>query len=136
LNMEGTPRTLRPLIRDEIYRIVSEALRNAFRHAQASRIEVQLGYDERHFELRVRDDGKGINPDLLSDDGRPGHFGLRGMRERAQNIGGKLTVWSALALGTELALTVPGEIAYDSDQTIPRSRLARKTLAEAGKPKS
>jgi len=137
LNMEGTPRTLRPLIRDEIYRIVSEALRNAFRHAQASRIEVQLGYDERQFELRVRDDGKGIDPDLLRDDGLLGHFGLRGMRERAQNIGGKFTAWSALASGTELVLTVPGDIAYDGTETVRRTLLvSRKNRPKADKAKS
>ena len=88
LSVEGTPRKKRPLIRDEIYRIASEALRNAFRHAGASRIEVQLSYGEKSFELRVRDDGKGIDPRFLTDEGPAGHFGLRGMRERAQQIGG------------------------------------------------
>ena len=66
LTVEGTPRKKRPLIRDEIYRIASEALRNAFRHAEASRIEVQLSYNETSFELRVRDDGKGIDPKILN----------------------------------------------------------------------
>ena len=114
LNVEGTPRKKRPLIRDEIYRIASEALRNAFRHAEASHIEVQLSYGEKSFELRVRDDGKGIDPEFLTDEGPAGHFGLRGMRERAQQIGGQLTVWSAPASGTELVLSVPGALAYDS----------------------
>ena len=63
-------------------------MRNAFRHAGASRIEVHLSYGEKSFELRVRDDGKGIDPKLLTDEGPAGHFGLRGMRERAQQIGG------------------------------------------------
>ena len=76
-------------------------MRNAFRHAGASRIEVQLSYGEKSFELRVRDDGKGIDPKFLTDEGPAGHFGLRGMRERAQQIGGKLTVWSAPGSGTE-----------------------------------
>jgi PAS domain S-box-containing protein len=113
LNVIGTPRALRPLVRDEIYRITGEALRNAFRHAEASRIEVQLEYDARRFELRVRDDGKGIDSRVLADTGRPGHFGLPGMRERAQQLGGELTVWSAPESGTEIALTVPGARAYD-----------------------
>ena len=114
LNVEGTPRRKRPLIRDEIYRIASEALRNAFRHAEASRIEVHLSYGEKSFELRVRDDGKGIDPKFLTDEGPAGHFGLRGMRERAEQIGGKLSVWSAPGSGTELVLSVPGAIAYDT----------------------
>jgi signal transduction histidine kinase len=126
LNIEGTARPLRPLIRDEIYRIASEALRNAFRHAGATRIEIQLGYDERSFELRVRDDGKGIDPQFLRDEGKPGHFGLHGMRERAERLGGKFTVWSAPASGTEVVLTVPGATAYGTDESTGPSWLARK----------
>jgi signal transduction histidine kinase/ligand-binding sensor domain-containing protein len=131
LSVEGTPRALQPLLRDEIYRIASEALRNAFRHAEASRIEVQLGYDDRSFELRVRDDGKGMDPKVLSDEGLPGHFGLRGMRERAQKIGGKFSIWSAPASGTELALSVPGTIAYGTAERGGRSWLARRIFREA-----
>ncbi|MGO8974879.1 MAG: two-component regulator propeller domain-containing protein [Steroidobacteraceae bacterium] len=136
LNLEGTSRTLRPLIRDEVYRIASEALRNAFRHAAASRIEVQLSYDEKCFALRVRDDGKGIDPKFLTDEGPAGHFGLRGMRERAQKIGGKLTLWSAPASGTELALSVPGAIAYDTAETARRSWLREAFAATPKMPKS
>ena len=114
LSTEGTPQALRPLVRDDLYRIASEALRNAFRHAAASRIEVHLGYDDQRFELRVRDDGKGIDPKFLSDAGAPGHFGLAGMRERAEQIGGKLIVSSTAESGTEIALSVPAARAYDS----------------------
>jgi signal transduction histidine kinase len=116
LNVIGTPRALRPLVRDEIYRIAGEALRNAFRHAEASRIQVHLEYDARRFELRVRDDGKGIDSRFLGDIGLPSHFGLPGMRERAQQLGGKLTVWSAPESGTEVALTVPSARAYGRTQ--------------------
>lgn len=119
LNVEGTSRALRPLIRDEIYRIASEALRNAYRHAEASRIEVHLDYGERRFELRVRDNGKGIDPEFIADAALAGHFGLRGMRERAKEIGGKFTIWSAPGSGTELELSVPGAMAYGST---PRTR--------------
>ncbi len=125
LNVEGTPRTLLPLMRDEVYRIASEALRNAFRHAGANRVEVQLSYDEKSFELRVRDDGKGIDPKFLADEEPAGHFGLRGMRERAQKIGGKLTVWSAPGSGTEIELSIPGAIAYDTAERPRRSWLRR-----------
>jgi signal transduction histidine kinase/ligand-binding sensor domain-containing protein len=136
LNVEGTPRSLRPLIRDEVYRIASEALRNAFRHAEARRIELQLSYDEKGFELRVRDDGKGIDPKFLTDKEPAGHFGLRGMRERAEQIGGKLTVWSAPASGTELVLSVSGAIAYDTAEKAKRSWLARSLTARPRTPQS
>jgi len=136
LTVEGTPRKKRPLIRDEIYRIASEALRNAFRHAEASRIEVQFSYHEKSFELRVRDDGKGIDPKFLTDEGPAGRFGLRGMRERAQQIGGKLTVWSAPGSGTEVVLSVPGAIAYDTTQRVRRSWLPGTFAAALKKPQS
>ncbi|MGD1025856.1 MAG: two-component regulator propeller domain-containing protein, partial [Candidatus Sulfotelmatobacter sp.] len=94
--VEGTPRNLHPILRDEVYRIAGETLRNAFRHAQARQIEVEIHYDARQFRLRVRDDGKGIDPEILGEDPRPGHFGLHGMRERAKIVGGQLDVWSEL----------------------------------------
>jgi signal transduction histidine kinase len=114
MNIEGTPRTLDPLVRDEIYRIASEALRNAYRHAAASHIEVQLDYGARRIELRVRDNGKGIDPAFMDHEALPGHFGLRGMRERAREIGAKFRIWSAPGSGTELELSVPGSMAYGS----------------------
>ena len=84
VTVEGEPRDLHPILRDEIYRIAAEALRNAFHHAAARQIEVEIRYDDQQFRLRVRDDGKGIDPAVLSGQGREGHFGLPGMRERAK----------------------------------------------------
>ena len=81
--VEGQPRDLHPIVRDEIYKIAAEALRNAFRHAQAGRVEVEIRYDDEEFRLRVRDDGKGIDPAVLAAQGIEGHYGLRGMPERA-----------------------------------------------------
>jgi signal transduction histidine kinase len=101
-------------LRDEVYRIVGEALRNAFKHAQAKQIEVEILYDDRQVRVRVRDDGKGIDPNLLNEDGRAGHYGLRGMRERAKLIGGNLAVWSQLDSGTEVELRVPASRAYET----------------------
>ena len=125
VQVEGTPRNLHPILRDEVYRIAGEAMCNAFRHADAKQIEVEIHYDERQIRLRVRDDGKGINPKLLTDDGREGHFGLRGMQERAKLIGGKLTVWSELDSGTEVELSVAASRAYMAP-TGQRSWLAEK----------
>jgi len=124
VQVEGTPRNLRPLLRDEVYRIAAEALRNAFKHAQARQIEVEIHYDERQLRLRIRDDGKGIDPQVLGGDGRAGHFGLHGMRERARLAGGNLAVWSELDSGTEVELSVPASNAYEKSSTTRRSWLA------------
>ena len=113
VHVEGASRDLHPILRDEVYRITGEGIRNAFRHAEAKQIEVEIHYDDRRLRVRVRrDDGKGIDPKLLSDDDRKGHFGLRGMRERAKLIGGKLLVWSELDAGTEVELSIPAARAY------------------------
>jgi ligand-binding sensor domain-containing protein/signal transduction histidine kinase len=126
VGVEGTPRDLHPILRDELYRIAGEALRNAFKHAQAHQIEVEIRYDERQFRLRVRDDGKGIDSKLLNDDERPGHYGMRGMRERAKLLGGKMTVWSELDSGTEVELSIPAANAYATPDGRRRSWLADK----------
>lgn len=112
LDVKGRPRNLNPVVRDEAYRIASEALRNAFRHAQAQRIIVEIHYDEQQFRLRVRDDGKGIDEETLRRRSAR-HFGLPGMRERAEIVGGHLEVWSKLNSGTQVDLSIPGGIAYD-----------------------
>jgi signal transduction histidine kinase/ligand-binding sensor domain-containing protein len=112
LEVEGAPRRLKPVVRDESYRVATEALRNAFRHAQATRITVEIRYDKRQFRLRVRDDGKGIDEDTMQRQ-PSGHFGLPGMRERAEIVGGRLEVWSKLNSGTEVELSIPSPIAYD-----------------------
>ena len=106
VSVEGTPYDLHPILRDDIYRITREALRNAFQHAQASRIEAEITYGERLLRVRVRDNGKGIDPTLL-DAGREGHWGLPGMRERAQQIGARLEIWSHVGAGTEVELCIP-----------------------------
>ena len=111
VSIEGTPRDRHPILRDDIYRIAREALQNAFRHAQARKIEAEITYGERLLRLRIRDDGKGIDPKLL-DAGRDGHWGLPGMRERAQQIGARLDLWSEVGAGTEMDLRIPASIAY------------------------
>ena len=109
----GSARKLHPLIRDEVYHIGRELLVNAFRHSGASCIEVELEYAPRHFRIVVRDDGCGIDPRVLHA-GREGHRGLPGMRERAERVGARLTVWSRAAAGTEAALSVPNSVAFES----------------------
>ncbi|MBN9661420.1 MAG: hypothetical protein J0H49_24710 [Acidobacteria bacterium] len=111
--VEGTARELHPIIRDEFFGITREALRNAFRHASARRIETEIVYGKRMLRLRIRDDGRGIPLEIL-EAGRSGHYGLFGMRERAGKIGAKLEIWSATGAGTEIELSLAGSIAYRS----------------------
>jgi two-component sensor histidine kinase len=111
VEVEGTPRNLNPVVRDEAYRIASEALRNAVRHSQAKWIVVEIRYDKRQFRLRVRDDGKGIADEIMRQQ-PAGHFGLAGMRERAAIVGGSLDVWTRVDFGTQIDLSIPGNIAY------------------------
>jgi ligand-binding sensor domain-containing protein/signal transduction histidine kinase len=110
--IEGESQTLHPFLQIEIFRIAREALRNAFGHAKASSIEAEIGYGKRTFRMRIRDDGMGIDPEVLQQGERAGHLGLPGMRERAKRIGGKLEVWSEPGAGTEVELSIPGLIAY------------------------
>lgn len=106
----GKPRPLHPLLRDEVYRIGREALINAFRHARATKIEMELQYSLLHFRVLVRDDGCGIDAQTVRS-GREGHWGLPGMRERAERIGARLHVFSRMSAGTEIELSVPSRIA-------------------------
>jgi ligand-binding sensor domain-containing protein/signal transduction histidine kinase len=125
LVVEGPTRDLHPIVRDEIYRIVREALRNAFSHARAHHIEAEITYAERLFRLRIRDDGEGIAPAVL-DEGRPGHYGLPGMRERAGQIGAKFSIWSSVRAGTEIELCIAASIAYGKSSGRSLFRLFRK----------
>ena len=112
VEVEGVPQDLHPILRDEICRIAGAALRNAFCHARARRVEVEIRYDTRQLRVRVRDDGIGIGADMLSHYGGAGHFGFRGMREGAKSIGGQLEVWSKHGAGTEVELTLHASAAY------------------------
>ena len=112
LTIEGTPRTLHPMVRDEVQHIGEEALRNAFQHAKASTIEAVITYLAGELRFDLRDDGIGLPADIASSGEREGHFGLIGMRERATRIGGTLTVSSRKGAGTEILLSIPGAAAY------------------------
>jgi signal transduction histidine kinase/ligand-binding sensor domain-containing protein len=129
VNIEGTPRNLRPILRDDVYRIAAEALRNAVRHANARLIQVDLRYDDRQLRICVRDDGDGIDAKTL-EERAAGHFGLSGMRERAALIGGRLEVTSQIGSGTQIDLRLPGGAAYaaSSPRRGFRLRQARKEM--------
>jgi signal transduction histidine kinase len=123
VTVEGKPRRLSPTLQNELYRIGREMIRNAFHHAAASHIEVEIRYDEHQLRLRIRDDGKGIDPKVLDTSGRPEHWGLPGVRERARRIGSRLEFWSEAGAGTEVELKVPAEMAYEKPRNGDRFRL-------------
>jgi signal transduction histidine kinase len=110
--VEGLVRELHPLVLEESYSIGREALLNALTHSGAPHVEVEITYDPKQFRLRVRDDGRGVESRVLEEGGRPGHWGLPGMRERARKMGAQLELWSRPGSGTEVELTVPAAVAY------------------------
>jgi signal transduction histidine kinase/ligand-binding sensor domain-containing protein len=126
LTVEGERKVLSPLPRDEVCLITREILRNALQHARASRIETEIRYDDGELRVRIRDDGKGIEPQVLQAGGKEGHWGLRGARERAQQIGARLDFWSEIGAGTEVELLVPAAIAYHNSKGRRRLKLFRK----------
>ena len=105
--VEGRPPALDSLRRDEIFRIGREAMYNAFRHARAQNIEVEIAAERERLRLRVRDDGLGIAAAILEAGGKAGHWGLSGMRERAQALGAQLNIWSREGRGSEIELLLP-----------------------------
>jgi PAS domain S-box-containing protein len=110
--VEGRPRDLIPLVRDEAYRIVREAVRNAYQHANARHIEAEVTFGDAALTLRVRDDGVGVDPQVLKRGQRAGHWGFPGMRERSKSFGGQLSVWSERNAGTEVELLIAAQVAY------------------------
>lgn len=130
VSVEGASRDLHPMVREEGLLIGREALSNAFLHARAANIEAEVTYGEMALHIRVRDDGLGISPTVL-DGGKPGHFGLIGMRERARKLGAHLEVWSKPGAGTEVDLRVPADVAYRRPQKA--SRGLRAWLATLGR---
>lgn len=107
LAVSGEALGLGPAMAAEAAEVAREAMRNAFRHAGATRIEVRLAYGARELALEVADDGRGIDAPVLRAGARDGHWGLVGMRERAARIGGRLSIDSGAGRGTTVGLVVP-----------------------------
>jgi len=131
---EGERRILSPDTKNEICRIALEILRNAFYHAHAHRIEIEIRYDARVLRLRIRDDGQGIDPKVLKAGGSAGHWGLRGVRERAERIGAQLDFWSETGTGTEVQLAVPALVAYETSRESVGAKLFRKVTNRGQRP--
>jgi signal transduction histidine kinase len=124
----GTPRLLLASVADDVYRIAREAVSNAARHAQASVVEVEITYDINDFRLRVRDNGKGLEPSVHEAGHRARHFGLQGMRERAQKMGGIFNLWTGDRAGIEIELIVPAGVAYQEEHSTAFRSIAEKLV--------
>jgi signal transduction histidine kinase/ligand-binding sensor domain-containing protein len=117
ISVEGDSKEMHPVVRDEIYRIGYEAIRNACVHSKASRLHVGLKYGQ-DLAISVGDNGVGIPESIINSD-TDGHYGLQGMRERAARIGGKLKIVSSVDSGTEVSLVIPGRIAFRGTGSTP-----------------
>jgi signal transduction histidine kinase len=121
--VQGRPRELTAVVRDEAYRIAREAVSNAYQHAKAAHIETEVTFSEADLFIRVRDDGIGVDPEVLARGQRRGHWGLPGMRERSESFAGHLHVWSQGNAGTEVELRIPAHVAYAQPGVALSSRL-------------
>ena len=127
--VEGNVRPLHQMVREESYCIGREALVNALTHSGGRHVEVEITYDPRQFRLRIRDDGRGLDPRILKE-GRQDHWGLKGMQERAARIGAELNLWSRPDTGTEVELTVPGATAYRASQSKSKNWFRRSNRSD------
>ena len=128
----GRSRDLNVFVQEELEKTGREALFNAYRHANAGRIEVEIHFGFSDFRVRFRDNGVGIDPAILRDGSVPGHFGFPGMRERMSRIGGKLQLWSRPGAGTEIEIRVPASIAYRDNERKLSPRWIRRLLRSRG----
>jgi signal transduction histidine kinase/streptogramin lyase len=118
----GQPVPLNPVAADEVLNIGREAIGNAFMHAEARHIEIELTYGEKSLELRIRDDGKGMERETV-EMGHGGHWGIVGMRERSRALGAKLNIWSRPGSGTEIELIVPAATAFAANEQVTKRSL-------------
>ncbi|WP_445143409.1 sensor histidine kinase [Dyella sp. Tek66A03] len=133
LTVEGMPRSLDPAAGDEVLRVAQEVMANAFRHAQASRIDVSLAYGRKHLTLSIVDDGIGFDADAVARYGPAGHWGMKGLHERAASLRARLTLSSRPGIGTALELAVPASIAFRRPLNRWRRRLELVRLVFPGR---
>ncbi len=131
---EGEQRILSETNKNEVCRIALEILRNAYRHAHARRIEAEVRFGDDVLRVRIRDDGTGIDPNVLKQGGVAGHWGLRGIRERAERLGAQLEFWSEASAGTEVQLTVPASVAYENSSERRGSKFLERVTNRGQRP--
>jgi signal transduction histidine kinase/ligand-binding sensor domain-containing protein len=127
MSVVGQPVPLNPVAADEILTIGREAIGNCFTHAQAQHVEIDLIYGEKSLALRVRDDGRGMEPETAQS-GRAGHWGIVGMRERAKSLGATLNIWSRPGSGTEIELNISAATAYAVKSAARKPALLKRLI--------
>jgi signal transduction histidine kinase len=115
--VEGQRQTVNPWACEEICKIAREALRNSFVHGNAQHLESEIAFSNKFLRVRFRDDGVGIDPTVLQQGVRAGHFGLTGMNERAKRLRGRLSMWTKPNVGTEVEVTIPASTAFESGRS-------------------
>jgi signal transduction histidine kinase len=130
--VNGDPRELHPVVRDEVYRIGREAIANCFQHAHAERCETEINYDPSQLRVAIRDDGRGVEETILEVAHGSGGWGMPGMFERASKIGARVEVWSRHGVGTEIEVRVPAVIAYRSTTNASRWQWLRRLASRGG----
>jgi signal transduction histidine kinase len=119
VDRHGGSDTLQSHVLDEVFCIMREAITNAFRHSEASQIAVELDYRKREFSVSCRDNGRGFDYKAIQLNATNGHWGLRGMEERAEKIGARFSCDSSPQKGTEVRITVPARRAYVRSRRFP-----------------
>jgi signal transduction histidine kinase/ligand-binding sensor domain-containing protein len=132
--VEGRQRPVDPLVAVELGRIVDEALFNVCRHANASAVEIVVRFGNRHLGVEIRDDGVGMPPDIAAQGHKPGHFGLIGMRERAERIGCSFSIDSHPDMGCAVTMTLPARLAFADHAPGRRWRLLSRLLRNKEEP--
>jgi signal transduction histidine kinase len=130
--VNGDPRELHPVVRDQVYRIGREAIANCFQHANAERCETEINFDPTQLRIAIRDDGRGVEETILEAAHRSGGWGMPGMFERASKIGAHLEIWSRPGVGTEIEVRVPAVIAYRSTTNASRWQWLRRLATGGG----
>jgi signal transduction histidine kinase len=130
--VEGRERPLDAVSGHEVLQVGRQAITNALQHAHARKIHVLLSYGERHLEIRVQDNGRGINEETLNLE-RPGHYGIAGMKERAERLGGTISIRSRVGQGTEVNLSVPAHHLYEDEVRRSGWRLGDKWNSVTGR---
>jgi signal transduction histidine kinase len=123
--VEGRERPLNAMAGNDVMQVGRQAIANALHHAHARKIHVLLSYGERLLQIQVQDNGCGMDEQTLNSP-RPGHYGIAGMKERAECMGGRLSIRSVVGEGTEVNLSVPADVVYQDGVPYSGSRLARK----------
>ena len=107
----GLPKKLHPVVQEELYLIGKEAISNAIKHSMGTSVLCELIFTEKQFTMRIQDDGTGFDAQVL-DQGRPGHWGLQGMRERTEHLSGSFSIGSSDPVGARVEISISSRSAY------------------------